>query len=128
MRFTICATGGADPDEAWDRYIRPDRWPEWSPQIRSVDCTDSVIRPGTTGTVHGPCGVGADFEVQQVDHRIRWWSWRVEAVRVGLALEHHVDPVGAGTRTTLRIDGPAPIVIGYAPLARLALSRLVRRG
>jgi hypothetical protein len=40
------ATGPVHPDEAWDRYLHPARWSDWSPQIRGVD-TDAVrIDPG----------------------------------------------------------------------------------
>jgi len=43
-----------------------------------------------------------------------------------LVLHHEVVTQGTGSRTTLDISGPAPIVVGYAPIARIALSRLVR--
>jgi hypothetical protein len=36
--------------------------------------------------------------------------------------------VGDGARTTLTMSGPLPVLLGYAPLARLALGRLVRPG
>jgi hypothetical protein len=133
MKMTIGATGRAAVDEVWDRYIHPQRWSEWSPQISSVDCSDDTIRAGSTGTVHGPCGIGVDFEVQQVDHEKRCWSWRVHAALVTLQLVHGVqahpqDGAGDadGSSTTLDISGPPPIVIGYAPIARIALGRLVR--
>jgi hypothetical protein len=43
-----------------------------------------------------------------------------------LRLEHTVEPgPGSGTRTGLVVDGPAPVVMAYAPVARLALHRLV---
>ena len=130
MRLTVAAAGTATPATVWDRYTHPDRWPDWSPQIRSVDCADDVIRAGTTGVVHGPCGAAVNFEVLDVDHETRCWSWRVKAVGIELILGHRVDargrPADSGTRTTLTITGPAPIVVGYLPLARVAMGRLVR--
>ena len=133
MKLTVGATGRAGVDEVWDRYIHPQRWSEWSPQISSVDCSDETIRAGSIGTVHGPCGIGVDFEILQVDQENRCWSWRVHAAFVTLELVHRVlpgppgDQAGAvGSKTTLDISGPPPVVIGYAPIARLALSRLVR--
>ena len=128
MKLTIEAQGGASPEVVWDRYVHPGRWHEWSPQIRSVDCTDDTIAGGTTGTVHGPCGIGVDFEILDVDVEKQCWSWRVVAVGIRLTLGHGVDagPGESGCRTTLTIDGPPPVVVGYAPLARVALSRLVR--
>jgi hypothetical protein len=45
---------------------------------------------------------------------------------VTLTLHHAVLEVGTGTQTTLEIEGPAVAVLPYAPLARVALRRLVR--
>jgi hypothetical protein len=129
VKLAVGATGRAAVDEVWDRYIHPQRWPQWSPQISSVDCSDDTIRPGSTGIVRGPFGVGVDFEILQVDHESRCWSWRVHAAFVTLELVHGVQSrsgADAGSRTTLDISGPAPVVVGYAPIARIALSRLVR--
>jgi hypothetical protein len=129
MRLTVGAAGSAAVDEVWDRYIHPQRWSEWSPQISSVDCSDDTIRDGSTGTVHGPCGIGVGFEISQVDHEKRCWSWQVRAAFVTLDLVHAVEAVAGrhpGSRTTLEVSGPAPVVVGYLPIARIALGRLVR--
>ena len=95
-----------------------------------VHATDETLRPGTSGTVHGPCGVSVAFTVLDVDHEKRRWSWEVEAVGITLTLHHSVRLSNAkklgGSATTLVIDGPAPVVAGYAPVARIALGRLVR--
>ena len=126
MKLTVEASGAADPDTVWDRYVHPARWHEWSPQIRSVDYADPTIGAGGRGTVHGPCGVGVAFEILAVDHETRCWAWRVSVAGVTLVLGHDVLAQGSGTRTRLDITGPAPVVIGYVPVARIALGRLVR--
>ena len=128
MKLTISATGAADPDEVWDSYVHPSRWSRWSPQIRSVDYPDKVIAAGGNGTVHGPCGMPVAFDILDVDHEKRGWSWAVRIAVVRLTLEHRVAAQGSRTVTELVIDGPAPIVLGYAPIARIALARLVRAG
>ena len=43
-----------------------------------------------------------------------------------LTLHHAVLAVDDGTQTTLEIDGPALVVFSYAPVAEVALRRLVR--
>ena len=126
MRLTVTAAGPADPDEVWDRYMHPDRWAQWSPQITSVDYPDAAISTGGRGTVHGPCGLGVAFEIIDVDAEKRSWSWHVAVAGVRLTLHHDVSAQRSGTRTGLGIDGPAPVVVLYAPIARLALGRLVR--
>ncbi len=127
MNLTIAAVGPVAPEVVWDRYVHPDRWAEWSPQIRAVDCSDSPVRAGSGGRVRGPCGVAVDFEVLDVDAERRSWTWRV-AVPAGirLTLAHTVQQRGSRTWTGLELSGPAPVVLGYAPIAYLALTRLVR--
>jgi hypothetical protein len=43
LRRRLSVEGPRDADDVWDRYLRPDRWPEWSPQIRSVDYAGLTI-------------------------------------------------------------------------------------
>ena len=128
MRRLLSVEGACRPDEVWDRYVRPERWHEWSPQIQGVETADATLRAGTTGIVHGPAGLRVRFTVSEVegDPPVRSWSWRATALGVPLRLHHTVEPAGSGTRTTLSIEGAAPTVTLYAPIARLALERLVR--
>jgi len=126
VKLTVAASGTAEPDVVWDRYVHPARWSEWSPQIRSVDYPDRTIATGGRGTVNGPCGVGVAFEITAVDGEKRCWAWRVTVAGITLVLGHDVFQQGSGSRTRLDISGPAPVVIGYAPIARIALGRLVR--
>lgn len=124
------ARGQVAPDEAWDRYDQPARWAEWSPQILRVDSSGPRLEPGLTGTVHAPLGVSVDFVVESVDpigtDGVRSWSWRVWRGPITLRLHHTVRSRLGGAETTLAIDGFAPVVLAYAPLAQLALVRLVR--
>ena len=80
--------------------------------------------------MHGPCGIAANFEILEFSGEKRCWSWRVRVVGITIDMVHSVDPVrDAGknaSSTTLEIAGPAPIVLGYLPIARIALGRLVR--
>ena len=85
------------------------------------------IMPGLRGVVIGPVGVQVPFEVLAVDEPAMTWTWRVRAAFAELTLDHSITPVGSGCRTDLTISGPVPLVVGYAPVARFALSRLVRR-
>ncbi|MGN6333734.1 MAG: SRPBCC family protein [Motilibacteraceae bacterium] len=125
--------GGADVDAAWARYASPSRWPSWSPQLRAVDVAGGSdvqdrLLPGLRGTVRGPVPPALPFEVTAVDDVARAWSWTVHLGPVPLHLEHGVEPLPGrtGCRATLRMTGPWPLVLGYLPLARLALGRLVR--
>ena len=126
MRRGVSATGQLHPHAVWERYANPSEWPSWAPQIRWVECAQDRLLPGLTGRVHGLFGVTADFEVLTVDEGRRTWSWRTRSGPVRLTLHHAVLEVSAGTQTTLEIDGPAFAVLPYAPVAQVALRRLVR--
>jgi len=128
LRRRITATGPRDADDVWDRYERPARWPEWAPQIRSVDYPGERIEPDTSGTVHGPAGLPVRFRIRHVDSSgpVREWSWTASAAGVLLTLRHTVEPAPGGTRTGLTVEGLAPVVTLYLPVALWALRRLVR--
>lgn len=143
-RLTLRARGDAPPDLVWERYADLDLWRTWSPQIERVQLDpgegvepDGVrLRAGLEGVVHGPVGIAVRFRVTAVDEGALTWSWRVRPapggripLPVALDLDHAVLALDDGSETTLTITGAlhaAPLVLGYAPLARLALGRLVR--
>ena len=125
--LTLHATGPVGPDEAWERYAVPARWPDWAPQITGVELPVARLVAGVRGRVRGPLGVTLPFVVDAVDEAARQWAWTVSAGPVRLHLVHWVaEGPDGGSTTGLRVTGPAPVVVGYAPLAHLAIGRLVR--
>ncbi len=125
--LTLHATGPVPPAEVWERYAVPARWPEWAPQITGVELPVARLTAGVRGRVRGPLGVRLPFVVEMVDEAARHWSWTVSAGPVRLHLLHWVtEGPNGGSTTGLRVTGPAPAVVGYAPLAHLAIGRLVR--
>ncbi|MCU1603288.1 MAG: hypothetical protein JWO22_3997 [Frankiales bacterium] len=123
LSLTVHAHGDAPPDVVWERYADLRRWPQWSPQISGVESTGSSLKSGLTGTVTGPFGIAVPFEIVEVG--IRSWAWDVRALGTLLHLDHRVVPRGSGAETALRMRGAAPVVVAYAPFAKLALRRLV---
>src|SRR6478672_1721716 len=127
MRATITARGGADPAVAWARYENLELWSTWSPQIQEVIAATPHLSPRLNGLIVGPLGVRVPFEVLAVDAEAMEWSWHVRLGPVHATLDHVVRPAPGGCTTELVIDGPAFAVVGYRPVAALALRRLVRR-
>ena len=124
---TLHATGPVAPDEVWERYAVPARWSDWALQITGVELPVARLAAGVRGRVRVPLGVSLPFVVESVDEAARRWSWTVSLGPVRLRLLHWVAPGPDGGSTTgLRVTGPAPLVAGYAPLAQLAIGRLVR--
>lgn len=125
--LSFTATGPRDPADAWERYADPARWPEWSPQIRYAETAATRLAAGVTGRVHVWGAPPPSFRVTAFDDAARTWGWDVALGPLRLHLDHDVEarPAG-GSRTRLRLVGPLPLVLAYAPAARLALGRLVR--
>lgn len=121
----IEATGPRPADDTWEQYTRTSAWPEWAPQVRGVRGVTGHVTAGDRGVVHGPLLVRVPFTVVSVDPVARRWRWRVGVGPVGLLLDHGVDESAAGTTAWADVHAPALLVRVYAPLARLALRRLV---
>jgi hypothetical protein len=127
VAVTVHATGPLAPDEAWERYAQPALWSSWAPQISRVESSTERLAVGAAGRVYAPLGVYVSFVVDAYDEVQRQWSWTARRGPLKLHLTHGVEARGAhGSATWLRVRGPLPIVLGYLPLARLALGRLVR--
>lgn len=123
MATTVSASGAAPAKQVWSDYVTPGRWSSWAPQIRWVDCAGPLML-GTRAVVHTwPLGRVA-FVITAIDHDRHTWSWRVGPGR-GVRMDHGVCVTGATTTAWARLHLPRPVAAVYAPLARLALSRLV---
>lgn len=119
------AVGAASVETVWQRYVRTAAWPTWAPQIRTVEA-EAELRTGMRGRVVPVVGPRVAFVIEAVDHQARTWRWRVQVGPVRMRLRHGVRArTPSGTETELHIDGPALVVLAYAPLARRALNRLV---
>ena len=77
--------------------------------------------------VHVVGGLRLPFTITAHDEQAWTWSWVVRLGPVAMTLNHevHAEPQGSGT--VLVMEGPDPVLLGYAPLAWVALRRLVAR-
>lgn len=128
--LTLTAHGSAPVALAWERYADPALWSSWAPQIQRVQTSMTRLTAGGTGTVHaGPFPrptLPVSFRILAVEENAMEWSWKARVGLLSLRLEHGVTSHPAGSSTWLRVHGPLPIVLAYAPLARFALGYLVR--
>jgi hypothetical protein len=123
---TIRASGPASPQTCWQRYAELAQWSSWAPHILQVEAHEAVLRLGLTGVVRVVGGLRVPFTVTGVDEAAMVWSWIARVAGLALTLTHRVDATAGGSATTTTMEGPAPLVLGYAPLAKIALARLVR--
>jgi hypothetical protein len=128
----LSASGSLTVDEVWQRYTEPVWWPHWAPHIREVDYPEAVVTPGTTGRVTGVGGVVALFRIDAVDDIARTWSWSVRSGPLRLSFDHGVDTAEQSTghvsTAWLVTHALWPVALGYAPVARYSLGRLVTPG
>jgi hypothetical protein len=153
LEITIHASGPVPARVAWERYERLDLWPTWSPQLRRVSTDPELysgldddsdfeddddddeagrrlqshqrLSAGLRGRVHGPAGVWAQFTVLSLDVPAMSWSWQVRRGPLTVQLHHQITGTPQGSRTSLTLRGPGPVIVGYLPLAWYALHRLV---
>ena len=127
--LTLHAQGVAPVTLAWERYADPQLWSTWAPQIQRVETTMQRLTAQGTGTVHAGLlarpTLKVPFRVLGVDEEALEWSWQVRLGPLSLRLEHGLRADPGGSATWIRVHGPLPVVLGYAPVARLALKRLL---
>ena len=127
--LTLHARGVAPVTLAWERYADPALWCTWAPRIQRVDTTMERLVAGGVGTVRAGLlpwpTLGVPFTVLAVDEAAMQWSWEARLGPLRLRLEHGVTGHPTGSATWLRVHGPLPVILGYAPVARVALGRLV---
>lgn len=127
--LTLRAHGAAPVTLAWERYADPALWSTWAPQIQRVETTMDRLRAGGTGTVRAGLlprpTLGVAFRVLSVDESAREWAWQARFGPLRLRLEHGVTAHLTGSSTWLRVHGPLPVILAYALVARMALTRLV---
>jgi hypothetical protein len=75
--------------------------------------------------VTGVGGVVAVFHVDAFDHDARTWSWSVRTGPLRVSFDHGVDDHDGGSTAWLVTHAPWPVAVGYAPVARWSLQRLV---
>jgi hypothetical protein len=119
QRLAVTREVAVDRGTVWEVLTDTERWPEWGPSVRAVDCERRYIEAGTTGRVRIPGGLWVPFEV--TDCRDYRWSWRVARIP---ATGHFVENV-VGKNDACRVGFELPLyAVGYAPVCRRALTRI----
>lgn len=104
-------------DRAWVLLTDTERWSDWGPSVRGVECADREIRAGSTGTVETVLGISVPFEIVACEpYR---WTWRVARIP---ATGHRVEPLG-DDRCRVVFEVPLPAAV-YVPVCRRALNRI----
>ncbi|MFH5799281.1 SRPBCC family protein [Haladaptatus sp. CMAA 1911] len=108
----------APPDRVWSVLTDTSEWPTWGPSVTDVECTDRVIRVGSTGRVRTPFGIWVPFEITACE-AFRW-TWSVAGVP---ATGHRVEALETGSRIVFELP---LLAAGYVPVCRRALETVDR--
>jgi hypothetical protein len=118
VRIAVSRVIDAPEETVWRLFVDTRRWPEWGPSVAAVECTDRVIREGSTGRVRvARVGLWVPFVVETCADRR--WTWRVAGVR---ATGHRVEPLGVN-RCRATFEVPL-FAAAYVPVCRRALGYL----
>ncbi len=117
--MTVAADLRASPRAAWNLLVDTERWPEWGPSVRAVECDDRRVHAGSRGRVRVPGGFWVPFRVTGFEDGRRW-SWDVARLP---ATGHRVTPAAGGCRVVFEVP---PLAAGYVPVCRRALANVAR--
>jgi uncharacterized membrane protein len=114
----------APKDSVWDVLTDVERWPQWTPTMRSVELLDETpFRVGARARIRQPRLPAAVWMVT-VLQRQRYFAWENLAPGVRAIAGHRLEATGGNeTRVTLSIMWTGWL----APLVRLLYGRLARR-
>ena len=95
----------AGADAVWRVIQDVERWPEWTPTMRSVKWTNTNSAPlavGSEARVHQPGLAPATWRVTAVEPG-RSFVWESTVLGVTTVAEHEVLPAGSGSTLVLRL-------------------------
>ncbi|WP_423744431.1 SRPBCC family protein (plasmid) [Haladaptatus sp. SPP-AMP-3] len=116
--LAVSRTTAAPPERVWTVLTDTTAWPSWGPSVTDVECSDRVIRVGSTGRVRTPLGVWVPFEITTCEE-FRW-TWTVARVP---ATGHRVEAFETGSRVVFELP---LLAAGYVPVCRRALDAIDR--
>lgn len=107
-RFEITTDIAAPAARTWIVMSDPARWHEWTPSITSVRLFGGRLVPGARALTRQPGLPPAFWKVTAVVPG-RSFTWESVAPGLRVVAHHQVDPAGAGSRATLRIEMHGPL-------------------
>jgi uncharacterized protein YndB with AHSA1/START domain len=102
--FNITVDIEAPPQRVWAVMSDIERWPEWTPTVRSVQRLDSgPLAPGRRARIHQPKLPPADWQVTALQEGSSF-TWVTHSPGVTVTARHGVEGIEGGSRATLSIQ------------------------
>ena len=103
MEFQIDVDIEAPADIVWDVMSDGERWPEWTASVTSVKRLDKgPLRIGSSALIRQPKFPPARWVVTELLPR-KSFTWKSGLPFLWVYGQHSVQPIGTGTRATLRL-------------------------
>ena len=103
MEFRITVDIDAPSDVVWDVMSDGERWPEWTASVTSVKRLDEgPLRIGSSALIRQPKFPPARWVVTELLPG-RSFTWKSGLPLMWVYGQHSVQPLGTGTRATLRL-------------------------
>lgn len=115
--FQIETEINASAELVWATMRDVERWPEWTPTVRSVRLrTPPPLAVGSRAVIRQPKLPLALWRVVELDDSHRSFTWVNSAPGVRVVAKHSVVPFGERSRITLslRFEGPLAGILGIA--------------
>lgn len=102
----------------WRLLTDTQQWPRWGPSVRSVDCAERFIGPGSSGRVQTAVGLWLPFRITDFEQDAAW-SWIVAGIPATGHRVRAIDPQNC--RLTFTVPAWAPF---YLPVCAAAIRRI----
>jgi uncharacterized protein YndB with AHSA1/START domain len=116
MKLEVSRTINAAPEHVWAVLIDVQRWPGWTPSMKSLEYVEgSVLAPGARIRIAQPRLPAAVWQVTRVDPG-SYFEWQASGPGMYAVAGHRVVPAGAGQSVvTLTIEqtGLATLLLGW---------------
>ena len=94
----------ASPERVWAVLCDVERWPEWTPSMRSIKRFDTgPLSIGSRIRIHQPKLRPADWLVTRLEPG-RGFDWVTRSLGLAVTGRHWIEPIEGGSRVTLSIQ------------------------
>ena len=102
--FSLTIEIAASPERVWALVSDIERWPDWTPSMKSVKRLDiGPLAVGSRARVHQPKLLPADWVVTKLEAG-RGFDWTTRSLGLTAIGRHWIDAIDSGSRVTLSIQ------------------------
>ncbi|HSH44495.1 MAG TPA: SRPBCC family protein [Longimicrobiales bacterium] len=111
----------------WRVTVDVERWPDWTPTVRSVARVDEgELGVGSVARIEQPGQPESEWVVRELEAGKRFvWETRRRGLR--MVATHELSPRGRGTANLLRLDASGPVAVLLWPVLGVLMRRALTR-